>query len=48
LLAVDRRIVAVSPHLKVDNGNWEIEFFDSAPTTRPATGALRTATPTPT
>lgn len=29
VLAVDRQIVAVSPHLKVSDGNWEIEFFDS-------------------
>ncbi|MGV0791767.1 NUDIX hydrolase [Mycolicibacterium sp. XJ1819] len=29
VLAVERRIVAVEPHLQVDNGNWEIEFFDS-------------------
>ncbi|MCF6386930.1 NUDIX hydrolase [Mycobacterium sp. MBM] len=29
VLAVDRQIVAVSPHLTVSEGNWEIEFFDS-------------------
>ncbi len=29
VLAVERRIVAVQPHLAVHNGNWEIEFFDS-------------------
>jgi 8-oxo-dGTP pyrophosphatase MutT (NUDIX family) len=29
VLAVERRIVAVEPHLAVKDGNWEIEFFDS-------------------
>ena len=29
VLAVQRRIVAVEPHLAEKNGNWEIEFFDS-------------------
>lgn len=29
VLAVERQIVAVEPHLAVHNGNWEIEFFDS-------------------
>jgi 8-oxo-dGTP pyrophosphatase MutT (NUDIX family) len=29
VLAVERRIVAVEPHLAERNGNWEIEFFDS-------------------
>ncbi|OBC03188.1 NUDIX hydrolase [Mycobacterium sp. 852013-50091_SCH5140682] len=29
VLAVDRKIVAVEPHLAVKGGNWEIEFFDS-------------------
>src|SRR5690606_16766271 len=29
VMAVERQIVAVEPHLRVDNGNWEIEFFDS-------------------
>ncbi|WP_102145119.1 NUDIX hydrolase [Mycobacterium hubeiense] len=29
VLAVDRQIVAVQPHLAVEGGNWEIEFFDS-------------------
>ena len=31
VLAVDRKIVAVEPHLAADKstGNWEIEFFDS-------------------
>jgi len=29
VLAVERQIVTVQPHLKVGNGNWEIEFFDS-------------------
>jgi hypothetical protein len=29
VLAVERRIVAVEPHLSERNGNWEIEFFDS-------------------
>jgi hypothetical protein len=28
VLAVERQIVAVEPHLAVHNGNWEIEFFD--------------------
>ena len=30
VLAVDRQIAAVQPNLTVANGNWEIEFFDSA------------------
>ncbi len=29
VLAVDRKIVAVEPHLAVSEGNWEIEFFNS-------------------
>ena len=29
VLAVERQIVAVQPHLAEKNGNWEIEFFDS-------------------
>ena len=29
VLAVQRRITAVQPHLTQRNGNWEIEFFDS-------------------
>ena len=29
VLAVDRKIVAVEPHLTASNGNWEIEFFNS-------------------
>lgn len=29
ILAVERKIVAVQPHLTEANGNWEIEFFDS-------------------
>jgi len=29
VLAVERQIVAVEPHLAEKNGNWEIEFFDS-------------------
>ena len=30
MLAVERQIVPVEPHLAVDGtGNWEIEFFDS-------------------
>ena len=29
VLAVERQIVPVQPHLAVSNGNWEIEFFDS-------------------
>ncbi|MHA3022748.1 NUDIX hydrolase [Mycobacterium sp. BMJ-28] len=29
VLAVERQIVPVSPHLVVTDGNWEIEFFDS-------------------
>jgi 8-oxo-dGTP pyrophosphatase MutT (NUDIX family) len=29
VLAVDRRLTAVQPHLVVADGNWEIEFFDS-------------------
>ncbi|MGY4652299.1 NUDIX hydrolase [Mycobacterium sp. URHB0021] len=29
VLAVERRIVPVEPHLTAKNGNWEIEFFDS-------------------
>jgi 8-oxo-dGTP pyrophosphatase MutT (NUDIX family) len=29
VLAVDRKIVAVEPHLAVSKGNWEIEFFNS-------------------
>jgi 8-oxo-dGTP pyrophosphatase MutT (NUDIX family) len=29
VLAVDRKIVAVEPHLAVNEGNWEIEFFNS-------------------
>ena len=28
VLAVERQIVAVEPHLAEKNGNWEIEFFD--------------------
>jgi 8-oxo-dGTP pyrophosphatase MutT (NUDIX family) len=28
VLAVERRIVTVEPHLAEKNGNWEIEFFD--------------------
>ncbi|ART71159.1 NUDIX hydrolase [Mycobacterium dioxanotrophicus] len=28
VLAVERKIVAVEPHLAVKGGNWEIEFFD--------------------
>ena len=30
VLAVDRTIAAVQPNLVVADGNWEIEFFDSA------------------
>lgn len=30
VLAVDRQIAAVQPNLVVADGNWEIEFFDSA------------------
>jgi 8-oxo-dGTP pyrophosphatase MutT (NUDIX family) len=29
VLAVERQIVPVEPHLAQTNGNWEIEFFDS-------------------
>jgi 8-oxo-dGTP pyrophosphatase MutT (NUDIX family) len=29
VLAVERQIVPVQPHLAEKNGNWEIEFFDS-------------------
>ena len=29
VLAVERQIVPVEPHLAAKNGNWEIEFFDS-------------------
>jgi 8-oxo-dGTP pyrophosphatase MutT (NUDIX family) len=29
VLAVERKIVAVEPHLSLGNGNWEIEFFNS-------------------
>jgi 8-oxo-dGTP pyrophosphatase MutT (NUDIX family) len=29
VLAVDRKITAVEPHLAVNGGNWEIEFFNS-------------------
>jgi 8-oxo-dGTP pyrophosphatase MutT (NUDIX family) len=29
VLAVDRKLTAVQPHLVVVDGNWEIEFFDS-------------------
>ncbi|BBZ05205.1 NUDIX domain-containing protein [Mycolicibacterium chitae] len=29
ILAVERQIVPVQPHLSEANGNWEIEFFDS-------------------
>jgi 8-oxo-dGTP pyrophosphatase MutT (NUDIX family) len=29
VLAVDRKITAVEPHLAVSGGNWEIEFFNS-------------------
>jgi 8-oxo-dGTP pyrophosphatase MutT (NUDIX family) len=29
VLAVERKIVAVEPHLAVSEGNWEIEFFNS-------------------
>jgi 8-oxo-dGTP pyrophosphatase MutT (NUDIX family) len=29
VLAVERQIDTVQPHLKVSGGNWEIEFFDS-------------------
>ncbi|HEV7422151.1 MAG TPA: NUDIX hydrolase [Mycobacterium sp.] len=29
VLAVERKIVAVEPHLAVSKGNWEIEFFNS-------------------
>jgi 8-oxo-dGTP pyrophosphatase MutT (NUDIX family) len=29
VLAVERKIVAVEPHLTAGNGNWEIEFFNS-------------------
>ena len=29
VLAVERQIVTVEPHLAERNGNWEIEFFDS-------------------
>ena len=29
VLAVERQIVPVEPHLAVANGNWEIEFFNS-------------------
>jgi 8-oxo-dGTP pyrophosphatase MutT (NUDIX family) len=29
VLAVERKIVAVEPHLTAGNGNWQIEFFNS-------------------
>jgi 8-oxo-dGTP pyrophosphatase MutT (NUDIX family) len=29
VLAVDRKIVTVEPHLALSEGNWEIEFFNS-------------------
>ena len=29
VLSVERRIVPVEPHISANNGNWEIEFFDS-------------------
>ncbi len=29
VLAVERQIVAIEPNLAAENGNWEIEFFDS-------------------
>jgi 8-oxo-dGTP pyrophosphatase MutT (NUDIX family) len=29
VLAVERQIVPIEPHLAEKNGNWEIEFFDS-------------------
>ena len=29
VLAVDRKIVSVTPKLTEDQGNWEIEFFNS-------------------
>ena len=29
VLAVERKIEAVEPHLAMHGGNWEIEFFDS-------------------
>jgi 8-oxo-dGTP pyrophosphatase MutT (NUDIX family) len=29
VLAVDRKIVPVEPHLAISKGNWEIEFFNS-------------------
>jgi 8-oxo-dGTP pyrophosphatase MutT (NUDIX family) len=29
VLAAERRIVTVQPHLAINDGNWEIEFFDS-------------------
>jgi 8-oxo-dGTP pyrophosphatase MutT (NUDIX family) len=29
VLALERQIVPVEPHLAVNGGNWEIEFFDS-------------------
>ena len=29
VLAVDRKLTAVEPHLAVSDGNWEIEFFNS-------------------
>ena len=29
VLAVERRIVTIEPHLEMHDGNWEIEFFDS-------------------
>jgi 8-oxo-dGTP pyrophosphatase MutT (NUDIX family) len=29
VLAVERKIVVVEPHLAVSKGNWEIEFFNS-------------------
>ncbi|HEY6574138.1 MAG TPA: NUDIX hydrolase [Mycobacterium sp.] len=29
VLAIERNIVAVEPHLAVSEGNWEIEFFNS-------------------
>ena len=30
VLAVERQIVTIEPHLQMHDGNWEIEFFDSA------------------
>jgi len=29
VLALERQVVTVEPHLEVRDGNWEIEFFDS-------------------